>query len=147
MFQTGDHLFKVTSLTSGYTPYSQQIVSVDLDTIDCDEALQPPNVVRKAGRPRKVCLRSRGEVDDNDRYACKEYGLLGHNVQTCSRRKPPSVLPVDLEEGSQEPFQQLDVAHLNGGSGSKRTRVRNVVCINCGGNHYRKTPCRVPIID
>ncbi|KAH6583083.1 hypothetical protein BASA61_008175 [Batrachochytrium salamandrivorans] len=58
---------------------------------------------------------------------------------------PPSVLPVDLEEGNQEPFQQLDIGNLNGGSGPKRTRVRNVVCINCGGNHYRKTPCRVPI--
>ncbi|KAH6598741.1 hypothetical protein BASA61_002816 [Batrachochytrium salamandrivorans] len=143
MFQTGDHLFKVISLTSGYTrmvnlatktcscmefqemqfpcahaalaistqsptsqpvnqfvdrsyllsslqsAYSQQIVSVDLDTIDCDEALQPLNVVRKAGRLRKVRLRSRGEVDDNDRYACKECGLLGHNAQTCSRRQPP----------------------------------------------------------
>ncbi|KAH6581624.1 hypothetical protein BASA50_009175 [Batrachochytrium salamandrivorans] len=97
MFQTGDHLFEVTSLTSGYTPYSQQIVSVDLDTINCDETLKSPNVVRKAGRPQKVCLRSRGKVDDNDRYACKECGLLGHNVRTCSRRQPPSVLPVDLE--------------------------------------------------
>ncbi|KAH9273261.1 hypothetical protein BASA83_004553 [Batrachochytrium salamandrivorans] len=199
MFQTGDHLFKVTSLTSGYTrmvnletktcscmefqemqfpcahaalaistnrqpvnqfvdrsyllsslqsAYSQQIVSVDLDTINCDEALQSPNVVKKAGRPRKVRLRSRGEVDDNDRYAYKGCGLLGHNVRTFSRRQPPSVLPVDLEEGNQEPFQQqLDIGNLNGGSGSKRTRVRNVVCINCGGNHYRKTPCRVPSID
>ncbi|KAH6564376.1 hypothetical protein BASA50_003943 [Batrachochytrium salamandrivorans] len=198
MFQTGDHLFEVTSLTSGYTrmvnlatktcscmefqemqfpcahaalaisthrqpvnqsvdrpclvsslqsAYSQQIVSVDLDTINCDETLQPPNVVKKAGRPRKVRLRSRGEVDDDDRYACKECGLLGHNVRTCNRRQPPSVLPVDLEEGNQEPFQQLDIGNLNGGSGPKRTRVCNVVCINCGGNHYRKTPCRVPIID
>ncbi|KAH6596500.1 hypothetical protein BASA50_005075 [Batrachochytrium salamandrivorans] len=145
MFQTGDHLFKVTSLTSGYT---RMIVSVDLDTINCDEALQSPNVVKKAGRPRKVRLRSRGEVDDNDRYACKGCGLLGHNVRTFSRRQPPSVLPVDLEEGNQEPFQQqLDIGNLNGGSGSKRARVRNVVCINCGGNHYRKTPCRVPSID
>ncbi|KAH6568694.1 hypothetical protein BASA60_008521 [Batrachochytrium salamandrivorans] len=192
MFQTGDHLFKVTSLTSGYTrmvnlatktcscmefqemqspcahaalaistncqpvnqfvdrsyllsslqaAYSQQIVSVNLDTIDCDEALQPPNVVKKAGRPRKVCLRSQGEVDDNDRYACKGCGLLGHNVQTCSRWQHPSVLPVDLEEGNQKLFQQLDIGNLNGGSGSKRTRVRNVVCINCGGNHCHKTPC------
>ncbi|KAH6578871.1 hypothetical protein BASA61_000402 [Batrachochytrium salamandrivorans] len=128
MFQTGDHLFEVASLTSGYTrmvnlatktcscmefqemqlpcahaalaistnqstsqpvnqflnrsylvsslqsTYSQQIVSVDLDTIDCDEALQSPNVVREAGRSRKVRLRSRGEVDDNDQYACKECG-------------------------------------------------------------------------
>ncbi|KAH6598961.1 hypothetical protein BASA61_002746 [Batrachochytrium salamandrivorans] len=196
MFQTGDHLFKVTSLTSGYTrmvnlatktcscmefqemqlscahaalaiftnrqpvnqfvdrsylvsslqsAYSQQIVSVNSDTINCDEALQPPNVVRKAGRPRKVCLRSRGEVDDNDRYVCKGCGLLGHNVQTCSRRQPPSVLPVDLEEDNQEPFQQLDIGHSNGSSGPKRTRVCNVMCINCGGNHYRKTSCRVPI--
>ncbi|KAH6594900.1 hypothetical protein BASA50_006258 [Batrachochytrium salamandrivorans] len=46
-----------------------------------------------------------------------------------------------------------DKSHLGileiqiGGPGSKRTRVCNVVCINCGGNHYRKTPCRVPIID
>ncbi|KAH6566275.1 hypothetical protein BASA60_009549 [Batrachochytrium salamandrivorans] len=144
MFQTSDHLFKVTSLTSGYT--HMQIVSVNLDTIDCDEALQSPNVVKKAGRPRKVRLQSRGEVDDNDRYACKECGLLGHNARTCSRRQPPSVLPVDLEEGNQEPFQQqLDIGNLNGGSGPKRTRVYNVVCINCGGNHYRKTPCRVPI--
>ncbi|KAH9262632.1 hypothetical protein BASA83_013760 [Batrachochytrium salamandrivorans] len=77
MFQTGDHLFEVASLTSGYT---RMIVSVDLDTIDCDETLQPPNVVRKTGRPRKVCLQSRGEVDDNDRYACKGCGLRRHNV-------------------------------------------------------------------
>ncbi|KAH6601266.1 hypothetical protein BASA61_002036 [Batrachochytrium salamandrivorans] len=198
MFQTGDHLFKVTSLTSEYTrmvnlatktcscmefqemqfpcahaalaisthrqpvnpfvdrsyllsslqsAYSQQIVSVDLDTINCDEALQPPNVVRKAGRPRKVCLRLRDEVDNNNQYSCEGCGLLGHNVRTCSRRQPPSVLPVDLEEGNQEPFQQLDIVHSNGGPGSKRTRVRNVVCINCGGNHYCKTPCRVPSID
>ncbi|KAH6594105.1 hypothetical protein BASA61_004094 [Batrachochytrium salamandrivorans] len=193
---TGDHLFKVTSLTSGYTrmvnletktcscmefqemqfpcahaalaistnrqpvnqfvdrsyllsslqsAYSQQIVFVDLDTINCDEALQPPNVVRKTGRPRKVCLRSRGEVDDNDRYACKGCELLGHNVRKCSRRQPPSVLPVDLEEGNQEPFQQLDIGNLNGGPGSKRARVCNVMCINCGSNRYRKTPCQVPI--
>ncbi|KAH6588971.1 hypothetical protein BASA50_010391 [Batrachochytrium salamandrivorans] len=134
-------------LSSLQSVYSQQIISVDLDTINCDETLQPPNVVRKAGRPRKVRLQSRGEVDDNDRYACKGCGLLGHNVQTCSRRQPHSVLPVDLEEDNQEPFQQLDIGSLNGGSGPKRTRVRNVVCINCGGNHYRKTPCRVPIID
>ncbi|KAH6568999.1 hypothetical protein BASA60_008411 [Batrachochytrium salamandrivorans] len=104
MFQTGDHLFKVTSLTSEYTrmvnlaaktcscmefqemqfpcahaalaisthrqpvnqfvdqsyllsslqsAYSQHIVSVDLDTINCDEAMKPQNVIRKAGRPRK----------------------------------------------------------------------------------------------
>ncbi|KAH6583700.1 hypothetical protein BASA60_001321 [Batrachochytrium salamandrivorans] len=117
-----------------------------LDTIGCDEALQPPNVVRKAGRPRKVRLRSRGEVDDNDRYACKGCGLLGHNVQTCNRRQPPSALPVDLEEDNQEPFQQLDIGNLNGGSGPKKTRVRNIVCINCGGNHCHKTPCRVPIL-
>ncbi|KAH6569099.1 hypothetical protein BASA60_008357 [Batrachochytrium salamandrivorans] len=115
MFQTGDHLFEVTSLTSGYTrmanlatktcsSYSQQIVSVDLDTIDCDEALQPLNVVRKAGRPRQVCLRSRDEVDNNNQYSCEGCELLGHNAQTCSRRQPPSVLPVDLEEGNQEPF-------------------------------------------
>ncbi|KAH9250119.1 hypothetical protein BASA81_012071 [Batrachochytrium salamandrivorans] len=166
MFQTGDHLFKVTSLTSGYTrmvnlatktcscmefqemqfpcahaalaistnrqpvnqfvdrsyllsslqsAYSQKIVFVDLDTINCDETLQPPNVVKKAGRSQKVCLRSRGEVNDNDRYACKGCGLLGHNVRTCSRRQPPSVLPVDLEEDNQEPFQQqLDIGNLNG---------------------------------
>ncbi|KAH9246530.1 hypothetical protein BASA81_015904 [Batrachochytrium salamandrivorans] len=135
-------------LSSLQSAYSQQIVFVDLDTINCDETLQPPNVVRKAGRPRKVCLRSRGEVDDNDRYACKECGLLGHNVRACSRRQSHSVLPVDLEEGNQEPFQQqLDIGSLNGDSGPKRTRVCNVVCINCGGNHYRKTPCQVSIID
>ncbi|KAH6580868.1 hypothetical protein BASA61_009375 [Batrachochytrium salamandrivorans] len=132
-------------LSSLQSVYSQQIVSVDLDTINCDEALQPPNVVRKAERPRKVRLRSRGEVDDNDQYACKECGLLGHNAQTCSRRQPPLVLPVDLEEGNQEPFQQLDIGNLNGGPGPKRTCVCNVVCINCGDNHYRKTLCRVPI--
>ncbi|KAH6568320.1 hypothetical protein BASA62_005549 [Batrachochytrium salamandrivorans] len=115
MFQTGDHLFKVTSLTSGYT--------------------------RMVNLATKTC-----SFDDNDRYTCKKCGLLGHNVRTCSRRQPHSVLPVDLEEGNQEPFQQqLDIGNLNGGPGSKRTRVRNVVCINCGGNHYRKTPCRVPI--
>ncbi|KAH9257462.1 hypothetical protein BASA81_004391 [Batrachochytrium salamandrivorans] len=142
--QSVDRPCLVSSLQSAY---SQQIVFIDLDTIDCDEALQSPNVVRKARRPRKVCLRSRGEVDDDDRYACKECGLLGHNVRTCSRRQHPSVLPVDLEEGNQEPFQQLDIGNLNGGSGPKRTRVRNVVCINCSGNHYRKTLCRVPIID
>ncbi|KAH6577007.1 hypothetical protein BASA60_004293 [Batrachochytrium salamandrivorans] len=144
MFQTGDHLFEVTSLTSGYTPYFQQIVSVDLDTIDCDEALQPPNVVTKAGRPRKVCLRSRGEVDDNDRYACKGCGLLGHNFRTCSRRQPPSVLPVDLEEDNQESFQQqLDIGNLNGGSGPKRTRVRNVVFINCCAS--TQTPMQIKL--
>ncbi|KAH6593516.1 hypothetical protein BASA50_007326 [Batrachochytrium salamandrivorans] len=38
-----------------------------------------------------------------------------------------------------------DIGNSNGGPGSKRTRVCNVVCINCGGNHYRKTPCRVSI--
>ncbi|KAH6566838.1 hypothetical protein BASA60_009327 [Batrachochytrium salamandrivorans] len=140
-----DRSYLLSSLQSAY---SQQIVSVDLDTINCDETLQPPNVVRRAGRPRKVRLRSRGEVNDNDRYACRGCGLLGHNVQTYSRRQPPSVLPVDLEKGNQEPFQQqLDIGNLNGGSGPKRTHVRNVVCINCGGNHYRKTSCRVPIID
>ncbi|KAH6591556.1 hypothetical protein BASA50_008631 [Batrachochytrium salamandrivorans] len=177
MFQTGDHLFEVTSLTSGYTRivnlatktcscmefqemqlpcahaalaisthrqpvnqfvdrsyllsslqsvYSQQIVSVDLDTINCDEALQPPNVVRKAGRPRKVRLRSRGEVDDNDRYACKGCGLLGHNVQTCSRRQPPSVLHVDLEEGNPRTIPAAGYWKFKW-----RFRVKENSCLQC----------------
>ncbi|KAH6581233.1 hypothetical protein BASA60_002510 [Batrachochytrium salamandrivorans] len=126
MVRTGDHLFKVTSLTSG--GYTRMLCNLRMSS-------------GRQGVREKVRLRSRGEVDDNDRYACKGCGLLGHNVQTCSCRQPPSVLPVDLEEGNQEPFQQLDIGNLNGGSGPKRTRVQNVVCINCGGNYYRKTPC------
>ncbi|KAH6583247.1 hypothetical protein BASA60_001566 [Batrachochytrium salamandrivorans] len=102
MFQTGDHLFKVTSLTSGYTPYySQQIVSVDLDTINCDETLQPPNVVRKTGRPQKVCLRSRGEVDDNDRYACKRmWDCLDTMFEHAVVGNPPQCCLLTFEEGN-----------------------------------------------
>ncbi|KAH6570725.1 hypothetical protein BASA60_007593 [Batrachochytrium salamandrivorans] len=75
----------------------------------------------------KVCLRSRGEVNDNDRYACKGCGLLGHNVRTCSRRQPPSVLPVDLEEDNQEPFQQqLDI-----GKFKWRFRAKENSCSQC----------------
>ncbi|KAH9263300.1 hypothetical protein BASA83_013331 [Batrachochytrium salamandrivorans] len=83
-------------LSSLQSVYSQQIVSVDLDTINCDEALQPPNVVRKAERPRKVRLRSRGEVDDNDQYACKNVDCLDTmlNMQSSATPTPPLVLPV-----------------------------------------------------
>ncbi|KAH9244294.1 hypothetical protein BASA81_018317 [Batrachochytrium salamandrivorans] len=100
---------------------------------------------RQDAREKFVCG-PRGEVDDNDRYTCKNVDYLDTMFEHAVVDKPHSVLPVDLEEGNQEPFQQqLDIGNLNGGPGSKRTRVRNVVCINCGGNHYRKTPCRVPI--
>ncbi|KAH6580101.1 hypothetical protein BASA60_003003 [Batrachochytrium salamandrivorans] len=67
-----------------------------------------------------------------------KHAVVGNPLQCCL---------LTLKKAAKNHSQQLDVAHLNGGSGSKRTRVRNVVCINCGGNHYRKTPCRVPIID
>ncbi|KAH6596711.1 hypothetical protein BASA61_003405 [Batrachochytrium salamandrivorans] len=95
---------------------------------------------RQSVREKFVCGRGVKLTTTID-MPVKGYGLLGHNARTCSRRQPPSVLPVDLEEGNQEPFQQLDIGHSNGGPGPKRTRVRNVVCINCGGNYYRKTPC------
>ncbi|KAH6563999.1 hypothetical protein BASA50_010994 [Batrachochytrium salamandrivorans] len=67
-----------------------------------------------------------------------EHAVVDNPLQCCL---------LTLNNATQEPFQQLDIGNLNGGSGPKRTRVRNVVCINCSGNHYRKTPCRVPIID
>ncbi|KAH6565835.1 hypothetical protein BASA62_007014 [Batrachochytrium salamandrivorans] len=76
MFQTGDHLFKVTSLTSGYT------------------RMEDRTSAKKFVCGREVKLTTTIDMP------VKDVGLLGHNVRTCSRRQPTSVLPVDLEEGN-----------------------------------------------
>ncbi|KAH6573716.1 hypothetical protein BASA60_005898 [Batrachochytrium salamandrivorans] len=82
-----DRSYLLSSLQSAY---SQQIVSVDLDTIDCDEALQPLNVVRKAGCPRKVRLQV-GEVKLTTTIdmSVKDMGLLGHNVRNMQSSATP----------------------------------------------------------
>ncbi|KAH6580694.1 hypothetical protein BASA60_002765 [Batrachochytrium salamandrivorans] len=137
MFQTGDHLFKVTSLTSGYTRMVNWKLNMQFSaTSECRQ---------KDRTSAKVCLRSRGEVDDNDRYAVKDVNCLDTMFENAVVGNPLQCCLLTLKKAPKKPFQQLDIGNLNGGPGSKRARVCNVMCINCGSNRYRKTPCQVPI--
>jgi hypothetical protein len=67
--------------------YGQHIALVDLDTLASDARLLPPVITRKAGRPRTLRLRSRGEVVTESHAFCSKCHQRGHNVRTCDRRQ------------------------------------------------------------
>jgi hypothetical protein len=122
--------------------YSKEVISVDLETLEYNEGLEPPTVTRKAGRPRKIRLRSRGDVAQEDRYYCRQCGQQGHNSRTCDRRPFPTNAITPHQDEQPTNLQHHPPQLPNTPVETKRIRTRTVVCANCGANHYRKTPCR-----
>jgi hypothetical protein len=67
--------------------YQNSITPVCVDGLESDNTTLPPLVKKKAGRPRKIRIRSRGEVDHEDHHSCGNCGGKGHNKRTCARKK------------------------------------------------------------
>ena len=50
-----------------------------------DSAILPPSYLRQAGRPKKKCIRSQGEIGGKAKKPCKctRCGVVGHNRAIC----------------------------------------------------------------
>lgn len=66
--------------------YAGVVVPVDAATVLADGTTGPPGDIRQAGRPRKLRLRGRGEVDPAAQVTCSRCLRKGHNARTCDRR-------------------------------------------------------------
>lgn len=54
--------------------YRNCLVLVDVEGLVSDGTTLPPKVTKKVGRPKKKRIRSRGEVDVEDRLTCGGWG-------------------------------------------------------------------------
>ena len=66
--------------------YQGVIIPIDKSTLITSHDVAPPVITRKAGRPRKVRIRSRGETPEDSRVHCNQCHQKGHNKATCARR-------------------------------------------------------------
>ena len=73
-------------ITTLQNVYKESVQPVDVETCFFDNKTLPPAMIKQAGRPRKIRLRSRGETAPEDQLTCGKCGEKGHNIRTCSRR-------------------------------------------------------------
>ena len=78
------HFYKKPSLMNVYAGIIQP---VPIDALPFD-GLLPPITRAQAGRPKKVRLRNRSELQSEDSpIVCSLCGARGHNKRTCKRRQ------------------------------------------------------------
>jgi zinc finger SWIM domain-containing protein 3 len=100
--------------------YASEFTLIDIGTISSDGVTMPNVVPARKGRPKKIRIRSRGEVNPDDQDTCGNCAGRGHNLRTCSRR----------------------IEALARAAARREPPRRKVECQLCHGSHYRKTPCR-----
>jgi zinc finger SWIM domain-containing protein 3 len=77
------HTYFISSLRA---TYENCITPISVDGLVSDCTTVPRVVKKKAGRPKKVRIRSRGEVDYENQLTCGICGGKGHNRSTCIKR-------------------------------------------------------------
>jgi zinc finger SWIM domain-containing protein 3 len=131
--------------------YGIPLIPVDMEDVASDSASLPPNVKRKAGRPKTVRIRSRGEMDEENQLICSSCGQKGHNKRTCDKHQAKQAPPPPLS-----PLPPLSpVAHSTSVAAialgppifqpRKKRTVR--ICEKCGLGHYKKTICTGPSLS
>ena len=138
--------YLVTSLQAAYR---ERIRPMELNDLQVDATALPPRYSRRAGRPRIRRIRSSSEsFTTSAPVQCTNCEGLGHNSRTC-RQAPQNeaISQLSIEAISNEdPVAAIPHVEINDALESSQPptvrRRRTVVYANCGGNHYRRTPCR-----
>ena len=130
-------------------PYLDRPVILPIIPVAQFAKVRNPILLQGRGRPmgasnNSACRDpSRFELVENADIGlhCGHCGVrgMGHNSKTCPERARIMVIkrPV-LEEPAMEWTSNADPVSLNNSTGRN---WRTVICVNCGWNHYRKTPC------
>ncbi|KAH6575073.1 hypothetical protein BASA60_005195 [Batrachochytrium salamandrivorans] len=135
--------------------YSNPVTPVVLDDIVPGDIVLPLAITRRAGRPKSMRIRSRGETNFEDQYTCTVCGNKGHNRRTCSNKHVQLTSTESLQTEQIDISRRVEIADSQENSLIFSTpalqssemsskRIRTVTCVFCGHNHYRKTPCRIP---
>lgn len=148
--------------------YKSRIVPVERELLLNDQTTEPPKVIKKAGRPKKRRIRSRGEVNPASQLTCSRCLERGHNIRTCAGPKRGDGR-VEYDNISQESELERDSEMSNPNHEARnenlapntreiislsppppirpRKRREIPVCGTCGFKHYRKTSCRQDVVN
>jgi SWIM zinc finger len=86
-----DELYTLRNIVA---TYESNVVPIPTDNLENDRTL-PPDVLPQAGRPRTLRIRSRNELEPENRVGkCGLCGVTGHNQRTCLRRQRQRVEPL-----------------------------------------------------
>lgn len=122
--------------------YMNKLKLIDTSLIKSDNCTLPPNITKKAGRPKKTRIHSRGEVDPENQLACSRCNKKGHNICTCKEKinnaslQDRNILNTSLNNS------EIVLHTINPLNNGKIHKKRTVKCTNCGQAHYKLTICR-----